>query len=331
MKHLTPFTYRNWNFKKKILVIISALIIFFVMLVSMINYVMYSKNYNKQTVNQTQQIIEQVGINVDTYLEELFRLNLSPYYNDEIMGELEDEYTTRTSSLYRKRIIENFLASVMTLPRSEILRVYILTDNNLYSYTRTPYDMEDYDDYADTDWYQQAMASSAPVFVPIHSEKAFGDKKTQIFSIAQRIRSKEDNSKVLAVIKVDANYTGIKSICDQVQLREKGSLFILDGDRNIVYQNNQLDNKDLLNSINIGLYEKDGDFTEIIDSKKYIINITSLNSTDMKVIAINSYDELNKSARTIRNTTILFALLCMLLAVSILFVFVQSFFKPLFH
>jgi two-component system sensor histidine kinase YesM len=247
------------------------------------------------------------------------------------MGELEDEYTTRTSSLYRKRIVENFLASVMTLPRSEILRVYILTDDNLYSYTRTPYDMEDYDDYADTDWYQQAMASSAPVFVPIHSEKAFGDKKTQIFSIAQRIRSKEDNSKVLAVIKVDANYTGIKSICDQVQLREKGSLFIMDGDRNIVYQNNQLDNKDLINSINIGIYEKDGDFTEIIDSKKYIINIASLDSTDMKVIAVNSYDELNKSARTIRNTTILFALLCMLLAVSILFVFVQSFFKPLFH
>ena len=70
---------------------------------------------------------------------------MSPYYNDDIMQELEDEYITSGSSLERKRNIENFLSSVMILPRSEILRVYILTGNNLYAYTRTPYDMNDYD------------------------------------------------------------------------------------------------------------------------------------------------------------------------------------------
>jgi two-component system sensor histidine kinase YesM len=322
-------SYRDWSFKRKLLVIISGLIIAIIILISFSNYILYSRNFTKQTINQTQQIIEQVAINVDTYLDELFRLNLSPYYDDEIMGELEQEYSTKLSNLKKKRKIENFLASVMILPRSEILRVYILTDNNLYSYTRTPYDMADYNNYKNTSWYQEALKTSSPIFVPVHSEKVFGNKPTQIFSFAQRIRSKEDNSKVLAVIKVDADYSGIKSICDQVQLKEKGSLFIVDENKNIIYRNNKLDNTDIINDLALEQYGFDGDYTELIGGKKYIINVASLESIGLKVLAVNSYQELNKNAKAIRNITIVFALICMFLAISLLFVFIQNFLKPL--
>jgi two-component system sensor histidine kinase YesM len=331
MNKKTFISYRDWSFKKKLLVIISTLIIAIIGLISSCSYILYSRNFMKQTVSQTQQIIEQVAINVNTYLDELFRLSLSPYYNDEIMQELEDEHVEKTSSLYRKRTIEDFLASVMTLPRSEILRVYILTDYNLYAYTRTPYDMQDYNNYRDTDWYQQALKTSTPIFIPVHSEKVFGDKPTQIISFARRIRSKENNSKVLAVIKVDADYSGIKSICDQVQMREKGSLFIVDDNKNIVYQNNNLGDQELVNTLLGDEYNKDGNYTKRINSDKYIINVASLSTSDLKVIAINSYRELNKDSIAIRNTTILYAFLGMILALSILFIFVQRFFKPLFH
>lgn len=326
-----PFLYKNWSFKKKLLVIISTLIIAIIVIISSSSYVLYSRNFMKQTVTQTQQIIEQISINVNTYLDELFRLNLSPYYNDTIMQNLEEEFKNKTSDLDQKRIIEDFLASVMILPRSEILRVYILTDYNLYSFTRTPYDMEDYDNYSDTNWYRQAVKSSAPVFIPVHSEKVFGDKPTQIISIAQRIRSIKNNSNVLAVIKVDADYTGIKSICDKVRLKQKGSLFIIDKNKNIIYKNNKLDRDNLIRHLQIDKYNKDGDYTVKINSEKFVINVASLSSNDLKVIAINSYNELHKDLKEIRNMTILYAFLSMLLALSILFVFIHRFFKPLFN
>lgn len=331
MKQTSLFSYQNWSFKKKLLLIISALIIVIVILISFSSYIMYSKNFTRQTINQTQQIIEQVAINIDTYMDELFRLNLSPYYNDDIMEELEKEYTTQLSNLNKKRKIENFLASVMILPRSEILRVYILTDTNLYSYTRTPYDMKDYNDYRNTSWYRAALSSSTPVFVPAHSEKVFGDKPTQIFSIAQRLRSKENNSKVLAIIKVDANYSGIKTICDQVQMREKGSLFIIDENNSIVYQNNQLGISNILNFLPSGGYTDNGSYSKNIEHQKYIFNLAMLKNTNWRVIAVNSDKELNKESKTIRNMTILMALLCMLLALSLVFVILQNFLRPLFH
>lgn len=330
MKKNILLYFKDWNFKTKILVIISALIVFIVMLISTLNFVWYSKNSTKQTINQTQQIIDQISINVDTYLDELYRLNLSPYFNDSIMEELEKEYNSGVSNLNKKRKIESFLASVMTLPRSEILRVYILTDYNLYSYIRTPFDMENYYNYKDTNWYQETKKSSSPILIPIHYEKVFGDKETKILSIAQRIRSKKDNSKVLAVIKVDANYDGIKSICDKVQMNQKGSLFIVDENQNSVYQNNKLENKDIIKQLNLKSYKKDGYFIKTLNSEKYIINIASLKSTSLKVIAINSYKELTKNALTIRNMSILLALICALLSVALLFIIIENSFKPLF-
>lgn len=331
MKNHKLLLARNWSFKSKLLVIISALIIFIIMLISSFSYAMYSRHFTNETIKQTQQIIEQVSINVDTYMNELYRLTLSPYYNDSIMKELETQLEGNIEQLDKKRNIEAFLSSVMTLPRSEILRVYILTDSDLYSYTRTPYDMENYHDYAKTPWYQQAKVTSLPIFIPVHSEKVFGDKKTQIFSIAQRIRSKEDNSKVLAVIKVDSNYDGIKSICDQVQLQDKGSLFIVDENQNILYQNNKLLESDLLSRLNINEASENGNYIRTIENEEYIINAATLKSTNLKVIVVNSYSELNKRSILIRNTTIMLASICALLAVSLLFLFVQNFFKPLFN
>jgi two-component system, sensor histidine kinase YesM len=328
-KHIQKF-FDKFNFKTKLIIIISALIIFIIMLISTSNYILYSKNFTTQTINQTQQIINQISININTYMNELYRLTLSPYYNDSIMQELE-ENSNSLDLLNRKRKIESFLSSVMTLPRSEILRVYILTDKQLYSYTRTPYDMENYLDYAETDWYQQAKDSSSPVFIPVHSEKVFGDKKTQIFSIARRINGKKDNSKVLAVIKVDANYNGIKSICDQVHVQENGSLFIVDVNKNVLYKNSKLPAIPVLDYINFKNLPSNGTLTFSINHDRYIANISSLESTNLKVIAINSYNELHKNSIAIRNTTILLASLCALLAIGLLFLFVQNFFKPLFN
>ncbi len=325
-----PFLYKGISFKKKLLIMISALLLAIIIVISFSGYNLYSKNFTQQTINQTQQIIDQVALNVDTYLDELFRLTMSPYYNDDIMQELEDEYITSGSSLERKRNIENFLSSVMILPRSEILRVYILTGNNLYAYTRTPYDMNDYDSYKETDWYNEALISASPVFVPIHSEKVYGETPTQIFSIARRIRSKEDNAKVLAVIKVDANYSGIKSICDQVSLKENGSLFIVDQNKNVVYSNNNALSATLLSEIDLASFTSDGNYTQTIDSQDYILNTASLKTTDLTVIAVNSYLDLTKTNRSIRNMTILLASLCLVIAVVILFFMIQEFLKPLF-
>lgn len=315
------------NFKTKLITIISLFTILLVLCISGFNYFWHSQQLTRQTINQTQQIIEQTGANIDNYMDELFRLTLSPYYNDEIMTELAVEAQSQEEMLRQKRTIENFLSSVMTLPRDEVLRVYILTDNNIYSYTRTPYQMQDYNSYKEADWYQEALSSNSPVFIPIHSEKAFGEKKTQIFSVARRLRSKEDNEIVLGVIKVDADYTGIKSICDKVHFEHDGTLLVVNTDGNIVYQNGALPANDIINVID--LPTSAGNYNRIIKGEEYIINTTALTESGLRVVAIHSYEMLTGPAKINLRNTILLALACIVGTIIFLIFFVKKFFNPL--
>ncbi len=307
----------------------SSFTISLVVLISVLNYIWHSNQIIRQTINQTQQIIDLTSLNIDNYIDELYRLTLSPYYNNEIMSTISESSGSSINALYKKRTIENFLSSVMTLPRNEVLRVYILTDSDIYSYIRTPYEMEDYLTYKNSEWYQQARSTTKPVFIPVHYEKVYGEQKNQIFSIARCIRSKEDNKIVLGVVRVDADYSGIKSICDKVLFEEKGALFVIDNKQNIVYQNNGLDNWDFINELSFPI--SNGDFITTLAGEKYIVNINTLEESGLQIIAINSYANLTKTARKNLGLISILVLLCILFSFIVLKLFIQHFFHPLFH
>jgi two-component system sensor histidine kinase YesM len=316
------------NFKTKLILIISFFNIVLVILISYLNYFWHSQQVIDQTIDQTQQLIEQLGGNIDTYFDELFRLTLAPYYNDQIMEELETTTDTNAEILTKKRNIEGFLSSVMTLPRSEILRVYIMTDYDIYSYTRTPYEMSDYYTYKEANWYQEALSTTQPIFIPVHSEEAYGETKTQIFSIARKIRSKEDNNITLAVIKVDANYTGIKNICDEIDFKNDAALFVVNDNNDIIYQNNTLTEQNILDKLDTDL--RNGSTSVQIDSEEYFCNVTNLEISGLRIIAVNSYSSLTASARKNLNQTIVLVSICIILSTIVLMLFIQRFFKPLF-
>jgi len=325
MKNKNPF--RKLNFITKLILIISVFNIGLVLLISYLNYYWHSKQVINQTIEQTQQIIEQLGDNIDQYMEELFRLTLAPYYDDTIMDQLASYPAQSAAKLAQKREIETFLASVMTLPRDEILRVYIMNQANIYSYTKTPYEMEDYNTYTEADWYKDALATTQPIYIPVHSEKAFGQKETQIFSIARQIRSKENNEITLAVIKVDANYTGIKSICDMINFSNDSALYVVTDTNDIVYQKNLLPEKNLLEKMDINI--NNGDGIAIIDNEKYFFNVTTLEESNLKVIAVNSYLALTQAARQNLNSTIVLVSICIFISLILLLLFITEFFKPL--
>lgn len=331
MKNSILKLYRDWSIKQKLMVIMSLLILISVTLVSFLSYRRYSDYFTEQTKEQTQQVIEQIGINVDTYLDELFRMSLAPYYNNSIMTELETEPKNDLEKLDNQRKIENFLGSVMILPRDDILRVYILTQNNVYSNIKTPYDMANYLNYTKSDWYRQALTTQKQIFLPVRSEKVFGNKETQIFSVVQGLRSKNDSSKVLGVIKVDANYAGIKTICDKVNLKKDSALFIIDSDKNMIYQNSKFSKDELGNDIYNTALNTNGGSVTTIQGKLYVMNTSTLKTTSWKVVEVNSYTQLNQYFLQTRNAAFVMALLCAVAAVFVLILFAGSFLNPIFH
>lgn len=326
-KHLTS---KYFSFKTKIILFVCIFNLLVVNLISILNYKWHTQQITQQSISQTQQIIEQLSVNIDDYVDELFRLTLSPYYSNDVMNALENDelINSEVDKLNNSRIIENYLASTMTLPRNEVLRVYILTANNIYSYTRTPYDMADYNSYKSSIWFNEALSTTHPILIPVHSEKAYGNSETQILSVARQIRSFYSNNHSLGVVKVDANYSGIQNICNKVLLGNNAALFILDSDNETIYSNyNNVDNHSLISQL--PLSDNNSSFTYSIDGDKYIVNLKTSENTGLKTIAINSYSSITNNARSDLAKTIVLTLLSIVISTTILIIIIEKSFNPL--
>lgn len=195
-------------------------------LASVFNYATFVRQYSRQTGKYIGQIADQVALNIEGYLQEIARLCLSPYYNSLVMNALEEETGNSQDFLSRKRVIENYLEEVMTIPRSDIVSVYILVDE-VFGVSRT-YGDGIPSNYTEQWWYQEALRASEYIFLP-------NDGKT--FSILHQIRSMDEPGKVIGVIKVDANFSRIKDICDRIATDGNSSLTLEDGRGNMLYNN----------------------------------------------------------------------------------------------
>ncbi len=317
--------------KQKLLVMISTLILLAVLAVTVLTYQNYRVDLVAQSVQSTHQLLAQLSLNVDTYLDELFRLCLSPYYNKRVMEQLEHTPQTAAEKLQKQRIVEDYLSEVMTLPRSDILRAHILS-NGIYSSSKTRYNADIPSDYVDTDWYAQAMRTSEPVFIPAHTE-TMGRTTLSVFSIIQRINSTKSNNEPLGVIRVDANYQGIKAVCDRAATGEGNALFILDNDGNEIYHNDRTGSSALAQALQRFSVTEDSaaTFSLWLEKAEYLVSVQPLQATNWRLIDVHAMRTLTAAATQALTKAILLAFLCAALGVLVSFPLVRLFLKPIFH
>lgn len=316
--------------KQKLLLMISVLILISVSAATILSDRSYRNDLIAQSTQSTRQLLEQLSINLDTYIDELFRLCLSPYYNKRVMEQLESTPTTAAEKLNKQRIIEDYLAEVMTLPRSDILRASIFS-NGVYSSSKTRISAA-MDGYSKEAWYQQALSSRTAVFLSAHHEGE-GRGSLEVFSVVQRINSMSNSANPVGVIRVDANYQGIKAVCDRAGIQAGGALFIWDDAGNQMYSNNQTEHAELAAALNAAHpFESDvEDFSFRLADKEYLVHSQRLRTTDWRIIDIHSMYVLTAAAESARNKALAFALLCAVLGVAVSIPLVKVFLRPMFH
>lgn len=316
--------------KQKLFLMISVLILVSVSAATILSDRSYRNDLIAQSTQSTRQLLEQLSINLDTYIDELFRLCLSPYYNKRVMEQLESTPATAAERLNKQRIIEDYLTEVMTLPRSDILRAYIFS-NGVYSSSKTRVGSA-LDGYSKEEWYQQALNSHTAVFLPAHHEGA-GRGALEVFSVVQRINSMSNSSNPVGVIRVDANYQGIKAVCDRAGIQAGGALFIWDDAGNQMYSNNQTGQAELAAALNTSHpFESNiEDFSFRLEGQEYLVHSQRLRTTDWRIIDVHSMHVLTAAAESARNKALAFALLCAVLGVAVSIPLVRVFLRPMFH
>ena len=131
---------------------------------------------------------------------------------------------------------------------------------------------------------------------------------------------------MIGVIKVDASYSGIADIARKVNMGEQGGVFIIDNDKNLIYNSASQEQVELLSGVALA---SSGSWIEKIGSAEYMVNTVQVKSADWTIVAVNSLDELTKNAQKTRDFTFLLATLSSLSAILVLLIFTHSFLKPL--
>jgi two-component system sensor histidine kinase YesM len=269
-------------------------------------------------------------MNIESYIDDLYRLSLSPYYDHNVIDALDKKIDdSDLISLYRTRTIEDFLDQILITPRQDIIRVFLLTDQ-IYKGERIPSTIDSTQIYQDYDWYKKAMATEEPLLVSAHLEQIIKNPRNIVFSIVRVIRSTRNTDRILGVIKVDANYSGIKTICDQPDFGNDGGLFIMDSDNQLIHSNvsgfDTVAYNTLYQSIQDGTIKPN----EInINDKQYLINYVNVKDTNWTMIGITSYDTVNYRLLGVRRTANIIAFVCFAASLLIIMFYLYRFLHPL--
>ena len=317
----------HYNLKTRLLAVISFLIFSSVFLVSTISTMRYSNALIEQTTDQVQQLLDQVAINTGNYIDELSRLCMAPYYSSHVMKLLETSPENNADILEKQRTIENYLREVMTIPRKDILRVNILSDR-AYSSSRTGHVPSYLNNYREQDWFQNSISEEHAIFIPAY-EESFGAYKVTVFSMVLRLQSLSDARNTPGVIRVDANYSGIKDVLDDVELPDQSALYIFDTNGTLIYERNALHNPMEVETVFLESHQDGAPHSFVIGRERYYLNTAQIKGTDWTVAEVNARSVIMQNVFSVRRFAVISAVLCGMLGMITAVFFSRAFVRPI--
>ncbi|MGL6106078.1 cache domain-containing sensor histidine kinase [Romboutsia sp.] len=230
---------------------ISVLIPMIVSLIFLFNY--FTGILSKQNIEAYKNTLNSVSNNIDTYLDDLERLTLSPYMYNEVYKYLSylnanlNEQNTNDIYLYNlNKNYSSILNKLINTSRKDILAITFVPINdtsksflvNKHYYALT--EMTSPKDYRS--WIKLALQAEGGIyFTPLHNiQYPMSSNTYKVFSLMRVIKN-PDTKKVIGVIKVDAEESTLKSIVSSIDISTSSEFLLLDEYKQIIYSTHPRD------------------------------------------------------------------------------------------
>ena len=284
-------TFKVSSIQSVITLSFTAVTILSMLFISLALYRMFSDNAEKNAAASTQQIMDQVNLNLDSYLKgmleisDLIKSNLnSAAYNDK--GNL-------VSLLY-----------VTSQIRKDIVTMVVYSDTGKLLLSN-PYGNYNKNFYAaEQDWFKSAVERPVGyIFVPPHVQRLFEGKRPWVVSLCRSVTFYESNKPVTWITMVDMNFSAIEQLCRQVSLGKRGYIYIADQYGNIIYHPQQqiiyagLKNENITDALS----KNPGSYFDDFQGERRIMTIQNISFTNWKMVGISYVDELVANKRNLSN------------------------------
>ena len=271
----------------------------------------YQHRIADETAILTKSTLSAITLNIETYLDDLKRLTMSPYSSEETIYALDlhssggYETTDTYGKLVADRSIKGMLRNLFQNTRSDIAGTVLITlDKAVFEVSNTkqggvmpgfPFEKQP--------WYQKALeADGKAAFISPHVQDYWaGDKTKQVFSVARLIKNPYTQQPV-AVIMADADTVVLKRIFDNVRFNVSSIVAVVDENQQMIHSSGQV-TADMRTQILAKASEIKGEK----DNYKVISN--AIGDSNWHVYVLLSQTEMKNQVRWIYAVGIVLALL----------------------
>lgn len=224
------YRFSNWSLRAKFIGLFLLLISVPFTISGLLAFSKFSANIETSTRDSTEQLVNQLGLNLDRFVKEVERLTLAPVSDAEVLRVLNKHSMAERNTVYvttEEQARMNAFITSTVFDRSEIKSVLIFTNNgHLFGSSDSLFDNSW--SAGSTDWMRKVeQADGALTIIPLHTVTYYAQGSRQVVSMARVIREPFTHRK-LGIIKIDLEPPGFEEIFASVQLAGSGRLYIFD-------------------------------------------------------------------------------------------------------
>lgn len=237
----------------------------------------------------TQQIIQQVNMNLEYYLGSMIEIS-------NILGNGIHNNSALPNDDLQKQM------NIILHSRKDIVSLAVFTAKGEYVIGEDSGKLKKGLDISEQDWFKKAVTYPyVSHFSSPHVQNLFEGKHNWVVSLSKGISFEINGEKVMGVLLVDMNFKSIDELCKNVSLGKRGYIYIVSNKGTIIYHPQQ-------QLINMGLKSEDtedvliysnGSLIQRVDGENRSIIINTVNYTGWKIVGVSYMDEISAAIKDI--------------------------------
>jgi two-component system sensor histidine kinase YesM len=254
-------------------------------------YGSFSQNAEKNAASSTQQIMDQVTINLEYYLRG--------------MMEISDLMRSNLVNTAESTIIKlNDILNVTLKIRKDIVTMAVFDENGKIMLSDPEYLHDRNFKASDQDWFKNSLKDPSNYIIqPPHVQRMFESKRPWVVSLCRGVTVYNGDRLVNWVTMVDMNFSVIEELCNKVSLGRRGYIYVIDRYGNIIYHPQQQIVYAGLKQENIdeALKHEPGSYFDYFQGEKRIMTVKNISYTGWKMVGVSFVDELAENTQDFNN------------------------------
>lgn len=294
------------------------------------SYSKYSSILTRNTIQSTQQIIDQTTKNMDMMANGVEKITFMIFANKDIRSILQKgQGDTLKDRLYSRDAIQYTLYNYIT-SRDDIDSVYIIDEHkNLYYNTKDYNVTGKYVDAWISDSSKISAANGSVVWMGTHPDKFNAQEPKNVISAARLLKN-FDTSQSLGILLANVEEKRFSDIYSEVNLGKSGVVFLMSSKGKII---SHLDKKVIDNSVNKDILSNiranKGNFVYTADGREVLVVYNVSSVTGFITVGQIPLDEILGEVYYVRNFIFYFGLLIIIAALFASIAFSKSITSPI--